>query len=221
MRKRVLTRKSKVRFHWRKHEQTRFCSIASCILKRYQENKIAETCVSYKGNLRKHTKTWCGSVVTAATETGINGVYPPPETHVSRYVSATFSRVSATLQSADSWHFVLWACKSLWYWEERHRHERYRTWRGTRLYPKIKLIPPTWFLRGKQNNTVPLKLFFAAIQLIDIWNWRYLTNMLVTSAVLSISSISSFTGAIVASLDVSTGSINIAAVRVCSAFVDI
>ena len=34
-------------------------------------------------------------------------MYPLPETHVSRCVSATLSCVSATFQSADSWHFVL------------------------------------------------------------------------------------------------------------------
>ena len=34
-------------------------------------------------------------------------MYPLPETQVSRCVSATLSCVSATFQSADSWHFVL------------------------------------------------------------------------------------------------------------------
>ena len=34
-------------------------------------------------------------------------MYPLPETRVSRCVSATLSRVSATFQSADSWNFVL------------------------------------------------------------------------------------------------------------------
>ena len=92
------------RFHWRKHEQTRFRSITSCIRKRYHENPLAETCVS----LRKHTEKWSGSVVSAAAETWINDMYPLPETHVSRCVSATLPRVSATFQSADSWHFVLW-----------------------------------------------------------------------------------------------------------------
>ena len=53
------------RFHWRKHEQTRFRSIFSCIRKRYHENPLAETCVS----LRKHSEKWSGSVVSAATET--------------------------------------------------------------------------------------------------------------------------------------------------------
>ena len=91
------------RFHWRKHEQTRFRSITSCIRKRYHENPLTETCVS----LRKHTEKWSGSVVSAATETWINDMYPLPETHVSRCVSATLSCVSATFQSADSWHFVL------------------------------------------------------------------------------------------------------------------
>ena len=50
---------------WRKHEQTRFRGITSCIRKRYHENPLAETCVS----LRKHTEKWSGSVVSAATET--------------------------------------------------------------------------------------------------------------------------------------------------------
>ena len=53
MRKPVLARIFKVRFHWRKHEQTRFRSITSCIRKRYHENTLAETCVS----LRKHRKS--------------------------------------------------------------------------------------------------------------------------------------------------------------------
>ena len=52
------------RFHWRKHEQTRFRSITSCIRKRYHEDPLAETRVS----LRKHTEKWSGSVVSAATE---------------------------------------------------------------------------------------------------------------------------------------------------------
>ena len=38
-------------------------------------------------------------------------MYPPPETRVSRYVSAMLSRVSATFQFADSSHFVLWKPK--------------------------------------------------------------------------------------------------------------
>ena len=91
------------RFHWRKHEQTHFRIITSCIRKRYHQNPLAETFVS----LRKHTEKWSGSVVSAATETWINDMYPLPETHVSRCVSATLSCVSATFQSADSWHFVL------------------------------------------------------------------------------------------------------------------
>ena len=43
-------------------------------------------------------------------------MYPLPETHVSRCVSATLPCVSATFQSADSWHFVLcmrWDANSL------------------------------------------------------------------------------------------------------------
>ena len=40
-------------------------------------------------------KKWSGSVVSAATETWINDMNPLPETNVSRYVSATLSRVSA------------------------------------------------------------------------------------------------------------------------------
>ena len=91
------------RFHWRKHEQTRFRSITLCIRKRYHKNPLAETCVS----LRKLTEKWSGSVVSAAMETWINDMYPLPETHVSRCVSAMLSCVSATFQSADSWHFVL------------------------------------------------------------------------------------------------------------------
>ena len=98
------------RFHWRKHEQTRFRSITSCIRKRYHENPLAETCFS----LRKHTEKWSGFVVSAATETWINDMYPLPETHVSRCVSATLSCVSATFQSADSWHFVLWYISIVW-----------------------------------------------------------------------------------------------------------
>ena len=78
-----------------------------CFRKRYHEIPLAETCVS----LRKRTEKWSGSVVSAATETWINDMYPLPETHVNRCVSATLSCVSATFQSADSWHFVL--CQSL------------------------------------------------------------------------------------------------------------
>ena len=40
------------RFHWRKHEQTRFRSITSCIRKRYHENPLAEICVSLR-NIQK------------------------------------------------------------------------------------------------------------------------------------------------------------------------
>ena len=58
--------------------------------------------------LRKRIEKWSGSVVTAATETSTSGVYPLPETHVSRCVSATCSSIFATIQSSDSWHFVLW-----------------------------------------------------------------------------------------------------------------
>ena len=53
------------RFHWQKHEQTRFHSITLCTRKRYHENPLAETCVS----LRKHTEKWSGSVISAAMET--------------------------------------------------------------------------------------------------------------------------------------------------------
>ena len=67
MRKRVLARIFKVRFHWRKHinKLVSVALLASCFRKRYHEIPLAETCVS----LRKHTEKWSGSVVSAATET--------------------------------------------------------------------------------------------------------------------------------------------------------
>ena len=49
--------------------KVRFRIITSCIDKLYHENMLAETCISFKVDLLKHTKKWSGSVITAATET--------------------------------------------------------------------------------------------------------------------------------------------------------
>ena len=54
MRKRILARIFKVRFQWREsYEQSCFRSITLCIRKRYNENTLGETCVSFKENSTK------------------------------------------------------------------------------------------------------------------------------------------------------------------------
>ena len=54
MMKLILARIFKVRFHWREsYEQSCFRSITLCIRKRYNENTLGETCVSFKGNSTK------------------------------------------------------------------------------------------------------------------------------------------------------------------------